>query len=97
MPLGSLALIFGGMLCLSEAGVIVKWIPRSDPLWTNAVAMLTAAILLIVGSLVAYAVETFAPQFSTAISAFFAGGICYFLLGAGVAKERVAAVDTARG
>jgi drug/metabolite transporter (DMT)-like permease len=51
VPLGSLALIFGGMLCLSEAGVIVKRIPRSDPLWTNAVAMLTAAALLIVFSL----------------------------------------------
>lgn len=51
VPLGSLALILGGMLCLSEAGVIVKWIPRSDPFTTNAVAMLTAAVLLIVASL----------------------------------------------
>ena len=51
VPLGSLLLIFGGMLCLSEAGVIVKWIPRSDPLATNAVAMLTASVLLIIASL----------------------------------------------
>ena len=51
VPLGSLLLIFVGMLGLSEAGVIVKWIPRSDPFTTNAVAMLTAASLLIVASL----------------------------------------------
>lgn len=53
VPIGSLLLILGGMACLSEAGVIVKWIPRSDPLTTNAVAMLTAAFLLIAASLVA--------------------------------------------
>jgi drug/metabolite transporter (DMT)-like permease len=53
VPLGSLVLILGGMVCLSEAGVIVKWIPRSDPLTTNAVAMLTAAVLLIAASLIA--------------------------------------------
>jgi len=47
VPLGSLALIFGGMLCLSEAGVIVKLLPRSDPIATNAVAMLSAAVALI--------------------------------------------------
>ena len=51
VPLGSLLLIFGGMLCLSEAGVIVKWMPRSDPLATNAIAMLTASVLLIAASL----------------------------------------------
>ena len=43
-PVGSLALIFAGMVCLSEAGVIVKQIPRSDPFATNVVAMLTAAV-----------------------------------------------------
>jgi drug/metabolite transporter (DMT)-like permease len=52
VPLGSLALIFAGMLCLSEAGVLVKWIPRSDPFATNAVAMLTASAALIALSLV---------------------------------------------
>jgi drug/metabolite transporter (DMT)-like permease len=51
VPVGSLLLIFVGMLGLSEAGVIVKWIPRSDPFTTNAVAMLTAGFLLIVASL----------------------------------------------
>jgi len=52
VPLGSLALIFGGMLCLSEAGVIVKLFPRSDPIATNAVAMLSASAVLIVVALV---------------------------------------------
>ena len=47
VPLGALALIFAGMLCLSEAAVIVKLIPRGDPIATNATAMLTAAALLI--------------------------------------------------
>ena len=36
----------------------------------------------ITGSLVAYGVETYAPQFSTAISAFVAGGLCYLGLAA---------------
>jgi drug/metabolite transporter (DMT)-like permease len=52
VPLGSLALIFAGMLCLSEAGVIVKWIPRSDPFTTNSVAMLTAGAALLAVALV---------------------------------------------
>jgi drug/metabolite transporter (DMT)-like permease len=53
VPLLSLALVFVGMLGLSEGSVIVKWVPRSDPLATNAVAMLTAAIVLIGASLAA--------------------------------------------
>jgi len=52
VPLGSLALIFGGMLCLSEAGVIVKLVPRSDPIATNAVAMLSGSAALIAVALV---------------------------------------------
>jgi drug/metabolite transporter (DMT)-like permease len=52
VPVGSLALIIGGMLCLSEAGVIVKLIPRADPLATNAVAMLSAAIVLLAATLI---------------------------------------------
>jgi len=47
VPLGPLALVAIGMLCLSEAGIIVKWIPRTDPFATNAVAMLTAGLLLL--------------------------------------------------
>ena len=41
IPLGSLVLLLLGALCLAETGVIVKLIPRSDPVGTNAVGMLT--------------------------------------------------------
>lgn len=52
VPLGSLALIVLGVISISEMGVIVKWIPRSDPFTTNAVAMLTAAAIMLALSLV---------------------------------------------
>ena len=65
------------------AGIDVDWRPRAFIAW-------------IVGSLVAYAVETFAPQLSTAISAFVAGGLCYLLLSAGTAKQGTTAVSSAR-
>ena len=47
VPLASLVLIVLGVLCIAEAGVIVKWIPRSDPFGTNAVAMTIGALLLL--------------------------------------------------
>lgn len=47
VPLASLVLIVLGVLCIAEAGVIVKWIPRSDPFGTNAVAMTSGALLLL--------------------------------------------------
>jgi drug/metabolite transporter (DMT)-like permease len=50
-PLMALLMVALGMACLSEAGIIVKRIPRSDPFATNAVAMLTAGVLLLVLSL----------------------------------------------
>ncbi len=53
VPVGSLVLILLGTVCIAETGVIVKWIPRSDPFATNAVAMLTGAGILAVLSLVA--------------------------------------------
>ena len=40
-------LIVLGVLCVAESAVIVRWIPRSDPFATNAVAMLSGAILLL--------------------------------------------------
>lgn len=51
VPLVALLMVALGMVCLSEAGIIVKWIPRSDPFATNAVAMLTAGVLLLLASL----------------------------------------------
>jgi cytosine permease len=55
------------------ATVSANWRPRAFIAWA-------------VGSIVAYVVETYAPQFSTAISAFLAGGICYFALSIGSAR-----------
>lgn len=51
VPLAALLMVAAGMVCLSEAAIIVKWVPRSDPFATNAVAMLTAGVLLLGASL----------------------------------------------
>ena len=70
-PIGAIVL---ADLYFVRPGAVVDadWRPRAFIAW-------------IVGSLVAYAVETFAPQWSTAICAFIAGGACYFALSAGSA------------
>ncbi|MEX1172107.1 MAG: EamA family transporter [Chloroflexota bacterium] len=52
VPLASLLLIVAGVVFIAESGVILKWIPRSDPFATNAVAMLAGASILLVVSLV---------------------------------------------
>ena len=52
-----------------NAAIDVDWRPRAFIAWGF-------------GSLVAFGVENFAPQWSTAIAAFIAGGACYLLLGA---------------
>lgn len=46
VPLLSLLLIMLGAAAIAEAGVIVKWIPRSDPFGTNAVALAVGGVLL---------------------------------------------------
>jgi len=53
VPAVSLALILLAAVAIAESGVIVKSIPRSDPFATNAVAMLTGAVLLLILSLAA--------------------------------------------
>ncbi len=53
VPLAPLLFIVVGTAAIAESGVIVKWIPKSDPFWTNAVAMLAGAGLLLALSLVA--------------------------------------------
>jgi len=53
VPIGSLVLILFGVACIAESGVLIKWIPRSDPFGTNAVAMLSGAVILLALSLVA--------------------------------------------
>ena len=52
IPLSSLVLLLLGAFCLAETGVIVKLIPRSDPVSTNAVGMVTGCGLLLVLSLI---------------------------------------------
>jgi len=47
VPLASLLFILVGVLFIAESGVILKWVPRSDPFATNAVAMLAGAALLL--------------------------------------------------
>ena len=81
-PIGAVVLVD---LFFVRPGAVIDadWRPRAFIAW-------------IVGSLAAYAVETFAPQLSTAISAFIAGGLCYLLLSAGTAKQGITAVSTAR-
>ncbi|MEO7338012.1 MAG: hypothetical protein ABIV63_15675, partial [Caldimonas sp.] len=48
------------------------------------------------GSLVAYGVETFAPQFSTAVSAFVAAGVCYLAIAYGSQAAGTPAVPVAK-
>jgi drug/metabolite transporter (DMT)-like permease len=47
VPLPSLILILLGTAAVAEGGIIVKWIPRSDPFATNAVASLVGAVILL--------------------------------------------------
>lgn len=47
VPPMSLAMILVGVAFIAESGVILKWVPRSDPFATNAVAMLTGAVILL--------------------------------------------------
>lgn len=53
VPLFSLLLILLAAVAIAESGVIVKWIPHSDPFATNGVAMLVGAAVLLVLSVVA--------------------------------------------
>lgn len=53
VPLVPLLLVILMAAAIAEAGVIVKWIPKSDPFATNGVAMLVGGGLLALLSLVA--------------------------------------------
>ena len=76
-PIG--AIILADLYVLRPgAQISANWRPRAFGAWA-------------VGSLVAYLVETFAPQLSTAVTAFLAGGIAYLVL-AGVARNSDAAL-----
>ena len=81
-PIGAIVL---ADLYFVRPGALIEanWRPRAFIAW-------------IVGSLVAYLVETFAPQMSTAISAFIAGGACYFALSVGASRRIEAAVSSVK-
>jgi drug/metabolite transporter (DMT)-like permease len=53
VPILALALILLAAVSIAESGVIAKAIPKSDPFATNAVAMSTGAVLLLILALVA--------------------------------------------
>ncbi len=68
IPPGALVLVILGAVCIAETGVIVKWIPRSDPFATNAVAMLTGATLLLGLSVVSSEVRVLPAEPATWIA-----------------------------
>jgi drug/metabolite transporter (DMT)-like permease len=53
VPIGALLLVLGAAVSIAESAVLAKGIPHSDPLATNAVAMLTGGGLLLALALVA--------------------------------------------
>lgn len=46
-PLGSVLALVAGAACIAESGVVIKLHPRSDPVTTNAVAMILGSVLLL--------------------------------------------------
>jgi cytosine permease len=72
-PIG--AIVIADLSLIRPAAEIdADWRPRAFIAWG-------------VGSLVAFGVENLAPQYSTALSAFFAGGLCYLALSFGTASQ----------
>jgi drug/metabolite transporter (DMT)-like permease len=53
VPLASLLALFGGAAAIAEAGVVVKWCPRTHAISKNALGMAAGGALLLVLSLVA--------------------------------------------
>lgn len=53
VPLRSLIFLVLAAACIAESGVLIKWVPRSDPIATNGIAMFVGGALLFVASLVA--------------------------------------------
>ena len=53
VPLASVLALVGGALCLAQAAVLARWIPRVHPVTMNAVGMTAGAIVLLLASLVA--------------------------------------------
>ncbi|HSL12410.1 MAG TPA: EamA family transporter [Actinomycetota bacterium] len=53
VPLGSLLLVVGAAMTAAQSGIVVKRLPESHPITTNAVAMVTGSALLLAASVVA--------------------------------------------
>jgi drug/metabolite transporter (DMT)-like permease len=53
VPLASLLAVIAGAVCLAESTVLLKWIPRIDPVALNAVAISAGTALLFVFSAIA--------------------------------------------
>ncbi|MFZ0013779.1 MAG: EamA family transporter [Acidimicrobiia bacterium] len=52
VPIGSMLLVILGTMAIAESGVVAKAIPKSDPLATNAVAMLAGGLVLFLLALI---------------------------------------------
>ena len=53
VPLVPLLFVLAGTVFIAESGILLKWIPRTDPFATNAVAMLAATLVLLALSVLA--------------------------------------------
>jgi drug/metabolite transporter (DMT)-like permease len=53
IPLGAMLMMLAGTVFIAEGAVVLKWVPRSDPFGTNAVAMAGAGVVLLGLSLLA--------------------------------------------
>ncbi len=51
VPIVSILLMLAATLFIAESGIILKWVPRSDPFATNGVAMLAGGMVLVAISL----------------------------------------------
>jgi drug/metabolite transporter (DMT)-like permease len=47
VPLGSLILVLLGATSISQSSIVIRGLARNDPLWTNAIGMLTGSGLLL--------------------------------------------------
>lgn len=83
VPLAAMLMLVAGALFVAEGGVILKWVPRSDPFATNAVAMLGGgAVLLALSGLAgeAWAIPAATDTWLSLAYLVFLGSIAMFAL-----------------
>lgn len=68
LPVLSVLAIIAGVACIAESTVVIKMIPKSDPLVTNALALTVGALTLVVLSLIAGESWSLPTQTSTWVS-----------------------------